>query len=92
MSISKRIQQRYQRTFRGQGKLTGFGFKAPTYLPRVETPKSKPKVTIRAAIKVPVASEEPIDEIAQPLNSPAASPSWSLRARERVIGGMSYQK
>ena len=46
MSKSKCTQQRYQRTFRGQGKLTGFGFKAPSYLPRVETPKSKPKVTI----------------------------------------------
>ena len=38
---------------------------------------------------MPVASEEPIDEIVQPLNSPAPSPSRSLRARERVIGGMS---
>ena len=50
MSKSKRTQQRYQRTFRGQGKLTGFRFKAPSYPPRVETPK--PRVTIRAAIKV----------------------------------------
>ena len=85
MSKSKRTQQRYQRTFRGQGKLTGFGFKAPSYPPRVETPKSKPKVTIRAAVKVPVASEEPIDEIAQPLNLPAPSPSRSLHARAASV-------
>lgn len=59
MNKSKRTQQRYQRAFRGQGKLTGFGFKAPSYPPRVKGPKSGPKVIAR-----PVASEEPTNRAA----------------------------
>lgn len=35
MSKSERTQRRHARAFRGQGKLTGFRFKAPAYQPRV---------------------------------------------------------
>ena len=35
MSKSLRTQQHYAVAFQGQGKLTGFGFKAPSYSPRV---------------------------------------------------------
>ncbi len=36
MSKSSRTQRQYQKAFRGQGKLTGFGFKAPHYDPHLQ--------------------------------------------------------
>ena len=37
MSKSARTQRRYEKAFRGQGKLTGFGFKALQYDPRLQS-------------------------------------------------------
>ena len=38
MSKSARTQRHYEKAFRGQGKLTGFGFKALQYDPRLQSP------------------------------------------------------
>src|SRR6266508_544805 len=51
MSKSARTQRRYARAFQGQGKLTGFGFKAPAHSTRVLGPKTKanPPISIEDA-------------------------------------------
>ena len=38
MSKSARTQRHYEKAFRGQGKLTGFDFKALQYDPRLQSP------------------------------------------------------
>jgi len=71
MSKSERTQRRHARAFRGQGQLSGFGFKAPSYPARVVGPKMKAN---------PPASTENVEprSIAQP---PAQPPSpMSLNA------------
>jgi hypothetical protein len=42
MSKSERTQRRHAKAFRGQGKLTGFGFKAPAYPTKILGPMNPP--------------------------------------------------
>ena len=60
MSKSEWTQQQHARDFRGQGQLTGFEFKAPSYPTRVVGPKAK--------ANLPVSMQNQL--IAQPLASP----------------------
>ncbi len=60
MSKSAQTQRRYVRAFRGQGKLTGFGFKAPAHPTRVLGPKAKGKA--KSPISIEDSDSEPITQ------------------------------
>ena len=46
MTKSARTKRQYQKTFKGQGKLTGYGFKAPQYDSKVKVKQpSLPMIT-----------------------------------------------
>ena len=62
MAKSKRTQERYARAFRGQGKLTGFGFKAPLYPVRVKGPKTKPEPDQPGVTQPPAQPPVPISD------------------------------
>ena len=51
MSKCSRTQQCYAVAFGGQGKLTGFGFKSPSYSPRVHGTKLKGKSLLSPVIE-----------------------------------------
>jgi len=78
MSKSERTQRRHAKAMRGQGRLTGFGFKAPSHPVRVVGVKQPAK---------PPSKSIPVDQpIAQPLSpgpeSPVPGPS---RARSSSV-------
>ena len=60
MARSKQTQERYAQAFWGQGKLTGFGFKAPSYPVRVKGLKT------RANLPGLMRDTEPDQSIVQP--------------------------
>lgn len=78
-------KQRYALAFRGQGKLAGFGFKAPAYSPRVHGTNTEGKRTsspiIAAELEQPIA--QPPSQ-AEPL-LPTSSLSQSSRARSASV-------
>ena len=76
MSKSLRTQQCYAVAFQGQGKLTGFGFKAPSYSPRVHGTKSKGKSSLSPVVKPdqqPTMQPPPQPEPSLPTPGPSQS-------------------
>jgi hypothetical protein len=79
MAKSKQTQERYAQAFRGQGKLTGFGFKAPSYPVRVKGLKTRANppepmrdvepdqsiVQLPTQPPVPISDEQPEIELSQ---------------------------
>ena len=87
MSKSEQTQQRHARAFRGQGQLTGFRFKAPSYPTRVVGPKAKanlPASTQDQPIVQPPSPTSPDAQIAGPLRMRSASVLSDLLTDDEV--------
>jgi len=73
MSKSERTQRRHARAFRGQGQLTGFGFKAPSYPARVVGPKTKANPPASTENVEPQSIAQPPAQMAGPSRTRSAS-------------------
>ena len=87
MSKSTQTQQHYAVVFQGQGKLTGFGFKAPTYSLRAHGTKSAGKRMLSPVVKPDqqLITLPPPQSITQPPLLPEPSlPTLGLSQPSRV--------
>jgi len=77
MSKSERTQRRHTRAFQGQGQLSGFGFKAPSYPARVVGPKMKANLPALTENVKPRSIAQPPAQLPSPmsLNAPNILPS-----------------
>ncbi|KAF7984968.1 hypothetical protein HWV62_9917 [Athelia sp. TMB] len=79
MSKSKRTQERYARAFRGQGKLSGFGFKAPSHPTQVLGPRKLRAVGDEIEHDQEVIAQPP------PLQDSSLSAAGPSRARSASV-------
>ena len=85
MSKSARTRRRHQKAFKGQGKLTGYGFKAPQYDPKVK-PKQRSLPTMTK--NTTTTKEREMDEDDRGAQPPIAELS-SYGARKRSMSVLS---
>ena len=67
MSKSARTQRCYEKAFRGQGKLTGFGFKALQYDPHLQLPSGPGLLLSSKQSDSDTGNLNQLDQAAQPL-------------------------
>ena len=94
MSKSERTQWRHARAFRGQGQLTGFGFKAPLYPARVVGPKMKANLPASMEdVEPQLIAQPPVQPLSpMSLDTPNIPPSQIARpSRMRSASVLSDQ-